>query len=202
MRQVERDILLRTLDQHWREHLAAMDYLRQGIHLRGYAQKDYRYEFKREAFELFTAMLGRVKFETASMLAKVEVRDEAQVEREEAEQRERLMRALVAEGVDLRALQHQAIAFAADDFLRQHSRPPEEAAKQRLHVFGGLGALALGLFMAGIGALDAGSEIGDDRKAGDFQTETAGDDRLRRLDPDGRIPQTRLGQVEIGQAEG
>ena len=58
MRQIEREIVLRKLDQHWREHLAAMDYLRQGIHLRGYAQKDYRYEFKREAFELFTAMLG------------------------------------------------------------------------------------------------------------------------------------------------
>ena len=58
--------MLRTLDQHWREHLAAMDYLRQGIHLRGYAQKDYRFEYKREAFELFAAMLERVKFDTVS----------------------------------------------------------------------------------------------------------------------------------------
>ena len=58
------DVMLRTLDQHWREHLAAMDYLRQGIHLRGYAQKDYRFEYKREAFELFAAMLERVKFDT------------------------------------------------------------------------------------------------------------------------------------------
>jgi preprotein translocase subunit SecA len=104
MRQVERDFVLRNLDSHWREHLAAMDYLRQGIHLRGYAQKDYRYEFKREAFELFTAMLGRVKFETASMLAKVEVRDEAQAEREEAEQRERLMRALQAQHAEAQSL--------------------------------------------------------------------------------------------------
>ena len=68
MRHVERDVMLRTLDQHWRDHLAAMDYLRQGIHLRGYAQKDYRYEYKREAFELFAAMLDRVKFDTVSML--------------------------------------------------------------------------------------------------------------------------------------
>ncbi len=104
MRQIEREIVLRNLDSHWREHLAAMDYLRQGIHLRGYAQKDYRYEFKREAFELFTAMLGRVKFESASMLAKVEVRDEAQVEREEAEQRERLMRALQAQHAEAQSL--------------------------------------------------------------------------------------------------
>src|SRR5262249_12605011 len=50
MRHVEKDVMLRMLDQHWRDHLAAMDYLRQGIHLRGYAQKDYRFEYKREAF--------------------------------------------------------------------------------------------------------------------------------------------------------
>src|SRR5471032_649291 len=72
MRYVERDVVLKTLDQHWRDHLAAMDYLRQGIHLRGYAQKDYRYEYKREAFELFTAMLGRVKFDSVAMLARAE----------------------------------------------------------------------------------------------------------------------------------
>jgi preprotein translocase subunit SecA len=94
MRHVERDVVLRTLDQHWRDHLAAMDYLRQGIHLRGYAQKDYRYEYKREAFELFTAMLERVKFDAASVLGRIEVRTQEQIDREEAERRERLMRAL------------------------------------------------------------------------------------------------------------
>jgi preprotein translocase subunit SecA len=94
MRHVERDVVLRQLDQHWRDHLAAMDYLRQGIHLRGYAQKDYRYEYKREAFELFTAMLGRVKYDVASMMSKVEIRTPEQIDREEAERRERLMRAL------------------------------------------------------------------------------------------------------------
>ena len=97
MRQVERDIVLRTLDGAWREHLAAMDYLRQGIHLRGYAQKDYRYEYKRESFQLFTAMLERVKFDAASMLSKVELRSQEEVDREETERRERLMRALQAQ---------------------------------------------------------------------------------------------------------
>jgi preprotein translocase subunit SecA len=97
MRQIEREIVLRNLDRHWREHLAAMDYLRQGIHLRGYAQKDYRYEFKREAFALFSGMLDRVKHDTASQLSLLQVRDPAQIEREEAEQRERLMRALQAQ---------------------------------------------------------------------------------------------------------
>jgi preprotein translocase subunit SecA len=104
MRQIERQVVLQNLDQAWREHLAAMDYLRQGIHLRGYAQKDYRYEFKREAFELFSAMLDRVKHDSASLLARVEVRDQAEVEREEAEQREKLMRALQAQHAEVSAL--------------------------------------------------------------------------------------------------
>jgi len=101
MRHIERDVVLRMLDQHWRDHLAAMDYLRQGIHLRGYAQKDYRYEYKREAFGLFTAMLGRVKYDVASMLAKIEVRTQEQIDREEQERRERLMRALQAQHAEL-----------------------------------------------------------------------------------------------------
>jgi preprotein translocase subunit SecA len=104
MRQIEREIVLRQLDSHWREHLAAMDYLRQGIHLRGYAQKDYRYEFKREAFGLFSSMLDRVKHETASLLSKVEVRDQAELEREENEQRERMMRALQAQHAEVQPL--------------------------------------------------------------------------------------------------
>ena len=104
MRQIEREVVLRNLDQHWREHLAAMDYLRQGIHLRGYAQKDYRYEFKREAFELFSSMLDRVKHDSASVLCRVEVRDEAEVEREQAEQRETLMRALQAQHAEAQSV--------------------------------------------------------------------------------------------------
>ena len=104
MRHVERQVVLQTLDQHWRDHLAAMDYLRQGIHLRGYAQKDYRYEYKREAFELFSAMLDRVKFDTVSRLANVEIKTQEQLDREEAERRERLMRALQAQHAELQSL--------------------------------------------------------------------------------------------------
>jgi preprotein translocase subunit SecA len=104
MRHVEKDVMLRMLDQHWRDHLAAMDYLRQGIHLRGYAQKDYRYEYKREAFEMFAAMLDRVKFETVSMLSKIEVRTQEEVDREEEERRQRLMRALQAQHADAGSL--------------------------------------------------------------------------------------------------
>jgi preprotein translocase subunit SecA len=117
MRHVEKDVMLRMLDQHWREHLAAMDYLRQGIHLRGYAQKDYRFEFKREAFELFSAMLDRIKFETSSMMAKIEVRTQEEIEREEEERRRRLMRALQAQHAEaaslLAAAEEQQTAVAA-----------------------------------------------------------------------------------------
>jgi len=74
-----------------------MDYLRQGIHLRGYAQKDYRFEFKREAFEMFAAMLERIKYETSSLMATLEVRTQEEIEREEEERRRRLMRALQAQ---------------------------------------------------------------------------------------------------------
>ena len=100
MRHIEKDVMLRMLDQHWRDHLAAMDYLRQGIHLRGYAQKDYRFEYKREAFELFTAMLNRVKFETVSLLTKIEVRTQQEIDHEEEERRQRLMQALQAQHAD------------------------------------------------------------------------------------------------------
>jgi preprotein translocase subunit SecA len=72
MRQFEKSILLQVLDTHWKEHLAAMDYLRQGIHLRGYAQKNPKQEYKREAFEMFNALLDRVRFEAVSVLARIQ----------------------------------------------------------------------------------------------------------------------------------
>ena len=103
MRHIEKDMMLKTLDQHWREHLAAMDYLRQGIHLRGYAQKDYRFEYKREAFELFAAMLDRVKFETVSVMTKIEVRTQEEIDQEEEERRKRLMRALQAQHAEVQS---------------------------------------------------------------------------------------------------
>ncbi len=104
MRHIEKEVMLKMLDQHWREHLAAMDYLRQGIHLRGYAQKDYRFEYKREAFELFAAMLDRVKFETVSFLSKIEIRTAEEIEREEEERRQRLMRMLQAQHAEAQSI--------------------------------------------------------------------------------------------------
>ncbi len=104
MKHVEKDVMLRTLDQHWREHLAAMDYLRQGIHLRGYAQKDYRFEYKREAYELFSSMLDRVKYDTASILTRVTVRNDAELQREEELRQQRLLRALQAQHAEAQSL--------------------------------------------------------------------------------------------------
>ena len=72
--------MLQSLDTHWREHLSALDHLRQGIHLRGYAQKNPKQEYKREAFELFTAMLEEIKAEVTRTLMTVQIRSEQQVE--------------------------------------------------------------------------------------------------------------------------
>ena len=74
MRHYERAIMLQTLDTHWREHLAALDHLRQGIHLRGYAQKNPTQEYKREAFELFSMMLESIKNEVTKILMTVQIR--------------------------------------------------------------------------------------------------------------------------------
>jgi preprotein translocase subunit SecA len=80
MRQFERAIMLQSLDNHWREHLAALDHLRQGIHLRSYAQKNPKQEYKREAFELFAALLDTVKREVTQVTMLVQVKNEADVE--------------------------------------------------------------------------------------------------------------------------
>jgi preprotein translocase subunit SecA len=76
----ERAVMLQTLDTHWREHLAALDHLRQGIHLRGYAQKNPKQEYKREAFELFSMMLDAVRNEVTRILMTVQIRSEQDVE--------------------------------------------------------------------------------------------------------------------------
>ncbi len=87
LRQFEKAAMLQVLDTAWKEHLAAMDYLRQGIHLRGYAQKNPTQEFKREAFELFNRLLDRIKHETISVLSKVQVRAPEDVEAVEERRR-------------------------------------------------------------------------------------------------------------------
>ncbi len=84
--QFERNVMLQSLDTHWREHLAALDHLRQGIHLRGYAQKNPKQEYKREAFELFETLLDTVRTDVTKVLMTVQIRTEAQLEEAETPQ--------------------------------------------------------------------------------------------------------------------
>ena len=88
MRHLEKAVMLKTLDEQWKEHLAQMDHLRQGIGLRGYAQKNPKQEYKREAFEMFSAMLNQVKNDVVGLLAKVQVQTESEVTDLEERQRQ------------------------------------------------------------------------------------------------------------------
>ncbi|MBJ6981383.1 MULTISPECIES: preprotein translocase subunit SecA [unclassified Luteimonas] len=88
MRMLEKHIMLSVLDDNWKQHLARMDYLRQGIHLRGYAQKQPKQEYKKEAFELFSELLDKVKREVITLLARVRVRSEEEVAAMEAQERQ------------------------------------------------------------------------------------------------------------------
>lgn len=90
MRQFEKAVMLQTLDSCWREHLAAMDYLRQGIHLRGYAQKNPKQEYKRESFEMFSQLIDKVNYEVISTLCNFEVKMESDLERMQSQQRHSL----------------------------------------------------------------------------------------------------------------
>ena len=80
MRHFEKSVMLQVLDNAWKEHLAAMDHLRQGIHLRGYAHKDPKQEFKREAFEMFSTLLDNIKHEVVTTLSRVKVQAEEDIE--------------------------------------------------------------------------------------------------------------------------
>ena len=88
VRQLEKYVMLRVLDTQWKEHLAMMDQLRQGIHLRGYAQKDPKQEYKRESFEMFTEMLDRIKHEVVIILSRAQISTDEEIEELEAQRRQ------------------------------------------------------------------------------------------------------------------
>jgi len=88
MRHIEKAVMLQVLDTQWKEHLAMMDQLRQGIHLRGYAQKNPKQEYKRESFEMFTEMLSRIKHEVVTILSRVQVRSDEEIEAMEQQRRQ------------------------------------------------------------------------------------------------------------------
>jgi len=134
MRQLEKHIMLSVVDNAWKEHLASMDYLRQGIYLRGYAQKQPKQEFKRESFELFSTMLDRIKTEVVQMLARVRIRSEEEVQAMEAEQQrlaERLQRQMLASGggAPVAALGADAEAVAAGSMAAPVGGPEHDGLR-------------------------------------------------------------------------
>jgi preprotein translocase subunit SecA len=120
MRHFEKGVMLQTLDSLWKEHLAAMDYLRQGIHLRGYAQKDPKQEYKRESFSMFAAMLESLKYEVISTLCKVQVRMPEEVEAMEEQRREEAER----------LAQMQQLSHASDDSAAAESLAAETGERK------------------------------------------------------------------------
>lgn len=119
MRRLEKDIMLKVLDNRWKEHLAAMDYLRQGIGLRGYAQKNPKQEYKREAFDMFQQMLEQIKHEAISLIARAELPTLEEIKAMEAAQQ-------VPENIEYQHAQ-------ADNVLhpQQQATPAEEQPKQQ-----------------------------------------------------------------------
>ncbi|MGB0513314.1 MAG: SEC-C metal-binding domain-containing protein, partial [Wenzhouxiangellaceae bacterium] len=116
MRQFEKAVMLNVLDQQWKEHLANMDYLRRGIHLRGFAQKKPQQEYKREGFEMFTEMLASMRFEVIRILARVQIRSEEDVNAvDDQRRRERPME-----------FQHRAAGAPQDPNAAGAARPGQQ----------------------------------------------------------------------------
>jgi preprotein translocase subunit SecA len=126
MRNVEKQVMLRQLDHHWKEHLAAMDHLRQGIGLRSYAQKNPKQEYKREAFEMFGAMLDQVKHDTVSILSRIRIQDEQELD-DTAERRR------AAQAMQFRHAEASALGAAPASGQQQPDgvRPPPVAQFKR-----------------------------------------------------------------------
>jgi preprotein translocase subunit SecA len=120
LRHFEKAIMLKVLDEQWKDHLSTMDHLRQGIHLRGYAQKNPKQEYKREAFELFTQMLERMKHEVVQVLSQVQVRAPEDVEAVEEQRR--------SQG-DITYRHEEAPAAAAGEAPLGAEQEPETAAQ-------------------------------------------------------------------------
>ncbi|ASU22988.1 preprotein translocase subunit SecA [Vibrio qinghaiensis] len=120
LRNFEKSVMLQTLDTLWKEHLAAMDHLRQGIHLRGYAQKNPKQEYKRESFELFEELLDSLKTDVITILSKVRVQQQEEVERMEAQRQ-----AQAEEAARRQQFQHQsADSSVADEASEDEGHQP------------------------------------------------------------------------------
>jgi preprotein translocase subunit SecA len=137
MRQLEKHIMLTVVDNAWKDHLANMDYLRQGIYLVGYAQQDPKQAFKRESFKLFSEMLDRIKAEVVQMLARIRIRSEEEVAAMEAEQQrlaERLQTQMLATGGGAPANAFAAPSIEASGNTGNYQRLPEPDTTARRSV--------------------------------------------------------------------
>ena len=112
MRMVEKQIMLQILDQRWKEHLASMDYLRQSIHLRAYAQKQPKQEYKRESFELFQQLLTNIKHDVIQLLSRVQIEAPSAVQEAERRRREAAAKAMRYSHAEASALDGQGEAEA------------------------------------------------------------------------------------------
>ena len=119
MRRLEKDIMLKVLDNRWKEHLAAMDYLRQGIGLRGYAQKNPKQEYKREAFEMFQVMLEQIKIETVSLICRAELPTLEEIKAMEAAQQ-------VPEDVQYQHAEADDVLHPEEQQQALAAKPPKE----------------------------------------------------------------------------
>ena len=180
MRHFEKAVTLQILDQCWKEHLASMDYLRQGIGLRGYAQKNPKQEYKREAFEMFQTLTGRIKSEVVGLLSKVQVRAEEDVEAIEARRR----RSAPVEAVH--AALPEPVGDAASEAPKPELHEATDLAMEPLRAAGG--GMAHGI--------PAGSGLAPVQRR---QPVSVGSEP-HRPPPDGRSPYVRGGR-KIGRNE-
>lgn len=118
LRSFEKNVMLQTLDTLWKEHLAGIDHLRQGIHLRGYAQKDPKQEYKRESFEMFAAMLESLKYDVIGILSRVRIRSQ-----EEVEEAERQRQEAMAKLAEQQKLMHSDLDAPQNDDQAQVAQP-------------------------------------------------------------------------------
>lgn len=129
MRSLEKQIMLEVLDRHWKEHLARMDYLRQGIGLRGYAQKIPKQEYKRESFELFQNLLETIKYEVIQFLSVVEIRDA-----QEVEEMQKQLESTSPSNVELQHEQHSAMADESESKIETEKQEAQPFVREQSKV--------------------------------------------------------------------
>nr|WP_298410033.1 preprotein translocase subunit SecA [uncultured Halomonas sp.] len=130
MRRFEKQVMLQVLDTRWKEHLQSMDHLRRGIHLRGYAQKNPKQEYKREAFELFQSLLGNIKHDVTRILSHVQVRRQEEVDELERQRRETLERERATAQQTREDSAREEAASEVDQGAQASSQEPQQTVRR------------------------------------------------------------------------